>query len=180
MPKITQAQKDAANQVLTHAHGLRAMLELAELVKSVGDIEAVVQEAKNAQVQAETDLARTRKALDAAKDDVAKAEKVIIEDRAEAAKHRREAKADADALVAGARKQAATITESAKAAYATADAEARKLIEAALAGQNEQIKAKSAELAQLEADVAAKTSLANDLDNRIENARKYLDKLASV
>lgn len=168
--------RDAVNHVKSHAQQLRAILTLADAVDDVAKLEALAGEADARRVKAEKAAERAdnhhdkmvEKSSELAKE-VAAAEKAV----GEAQKQVRDILSQAE-IDANNTKSAAAIE-----AKALIDA-AQVKVDEMLAGQDEQIAAKQADIDTLDAAIKVKTSEADDLDKRVAKAKNYLDRVASV
>lgn len=164
--------KNSVAYLQDHAHGLRAVLAIADAVKDISALEAAANEAETRRDKAVGDLenqvGRVQSTLTAlevkAEEASGKAENILTAAREEAEKIKATAKADAEAEVARIKAAGADALKSVR-----ADVEAAK---AALADLNREVSLSGDALALMRGETA-------DLERRANEARDYLNKLAA-
>lgn len=171
MAKDDLSLAEAINHLQTHAHGMRAVIRIADEIKSVDDIkrlgseaEAVLKEKRDELATIDTRIEGARKRLS----DVDNQGKVAS---AAAVKAKDDATSEAKAIVAKAREDARSIVGKAQ---DEADAASR-----AAQGELDKLNERIAETGK-RAEVVDKTlrTQVEDLEARAKKARDYLSKLA--
>lgn len=170
--------KQAVEYLQSHAHGMRAVLDVADAVTDVSSLEQAAQEAVNARDAAQADHAKIEKKIEAAKHRLKDAEDQNVADRTAAQAALAEAQSSARTIIATAEHTAANIITEAngKAEQLIADADKRR--QGVISGMDVEIAARKADAATLDAAIEVKRGEVADLEGRMERARKYLARLA--
>lgn len=172
-PIIPQDVRDAAQQITTHAHQLKAIIAISAWVQGIDGVESRIANAKAAQEAAE---ALTRQATEKAQTaalDLASVRKQVDDANAERDAMRSIKDAEASKIISDANAQAKTIVETAQATAAEETAAARADIVAAqaeLAGVNKQVDDAKVQIADRNAELA-------DLNAKIADAKAWIANL---
>ncbi len=167
----------AAEAVLQLADQFRSIIDFADAVKGMGDIDQAIAEKRRVLVTATAALdAKNLDLLDASKA-VAKAQEEATAAVASASQVLAAAQTEAAATVADARKDATAIIEKAK-TQAEADAEA-KMAEMQAAAEQAALKAIGDQLAAINVQIAVKTAECDALTRKIDNLRQTARQIAA-
>ncbi len=173
MSRLPAELKDAAEHVLSHAHGMRAVLVLAEHVKDIELIEQGAAEAENRRDAARTEAEKIDARIAAA----TSKEGDIAKDKAEAKEAVTAAKRDAAKIDEEARISAGKIVMQAEAEAGKIKAEAASIKAEALKGADAELEAKRAEVIEAGrrlSDLLAETA---EVQRKADDARAYLSSL---
>ncbi len=168
--------KDAADHLLSHAHGMRAVLVLAEHVQNVSALEGAAGEAERRRDTATADMSKIEARVKAAKS--AEGELARLEGAAKLALS--EAQKRAAEIIAEAQQTADGLAEAGQAAVAAAKADAAAILaeaqggaDAKLVATREAIEAAEKRLAELNAEAA-------EAATKADQARAYIASLTGA
>lgn len=165
--------KTAVQYLQDHAHGMRAVLAVADAVKDVAALEQLAQEATNRKDVAEAAVTRAQKHLANVRADVDKATELVEEKSLAVKELVDKARADATAIIGEAKVEAAKIIADATAKLNGEIADLTQRRNDMSDNLDETIAILDATVArQAEAETATK-----ELESRASKAKAYLEKL---
>lgn len=167
---------EAVNYIQSHAHQMRAVLTVADAVKSIGDLERLAGEVDSA-------VAANRATLEDVKAELAVALDQVEDAKDEAKKHRAAGKKTVDDANDKAKGIVADALDEAKAITKEAEREAMAgvaAVKADLDTVKSALSVSRAELGALNEEIDAKAAEVRDLEERAQKARDYLKGLASA
>lgn len=170
---ISAELQEAVNHIRTHAHGMRAVLVLADEIDSVAKLEQVRREVEASLPELRKQAEDLRAAAEKARKDVAKAREDAKKPLAEIAAAEKAAQASADTLVADAQQRAATIIAQAEQRAVQMEADAN----AELGGVRDKIAAAKKDIKAMDGTIEARKAALADIEDRADKARQFLASL---
>lgn len=173
MDELSVELKEAINHVQTHAHGLRAIIAIADHADEIVllDQRRREVEASLSGLQKQADVLRAD--AEKAKADAAKAREDAKKPLADIKAAEKASKERADRLVSDAQQRASTIITQAEQRAVQMEADAN----AELGGVRDKIAAAKKDLKALDGTIEARKAALADIEDRADKARQYLASL---